>query len=83
VPAARSFPSAACELTGFASLSENQHLAIADRRFGTSFCIIDRNPLSRKAIDNADCKRILQIGDRRLLNADFLATFLELTVLFF
>jgi hypothetical protein len=40
-----------------------QHLAIADRRFGTSFCNILINRVLRK-IDKAECRRMFQIGDR-------------------
>jgi hypothetical protein len=58
-------------------LSENQPSAFADRQFGTSFCTINSNPWDWKVIDRADCKRMFQIGDRRMLMADFQTAFLK------
>ena len=40
--------------------------AFATRQFVTSFCTILSNPLCREVIDNADCTRMFQIGDRRM-----------------
>ena len=45
------------------TVSEDTQSAFADRRFGTSFCI--------SISDNAECKRMFQIGDRRMLIANF------------
>src|SRR5438034_11527277 len=45
--------------------------ALANRQFGTSFCTILSNPSCRKVIDKADCTRMFQIGDRRMLVAYF------------
>src|SRR5213592_2556706 len=45
--------------------------AIANRRFVTSLCIILSNPLCREVIDKADCIRMFQISDRRMLVAYF------------
>src|SRR5437867_1488263 len=52
------------------SKSENKHLALADRQFGKSLCTILSNSLCYETIDKADCKRIFQIGDRRVLSAN-------------
>src|SRR3989449_1608760 len=43
--------------------------ALANRHFGTSFCTILSNQSCRKVIDKADCTRMFQIGDRRVLIA--------------
>src|SRR5207249_742451 len=57
-------------LCGFAQQiggkSENMQSAFATRQFVTSFCTILSNPLCREVIDNADCTRMFQIGDRRM-----------------
>src|SRR5216117_2232434 len=49
--------------------------ALANRQFGTSFCTILSNQSCRKVIDKADCRRMFQIGDRRMLVAYFLTEF--------
>ena len=59
------------------SKSENKHLALADRQFGKSLCTILSNSLCCETIDKADCKRIFQIGDRRVRSANFWTTFAE------
>ena len=51
--------------------------AFADRQFGTSFCTILSNPLCRIVIDKADCRRMFQIGDRRMLIAYFWTEFVR------
>src|SRR5437867_6750106 len=49
--------------------------ALANRQFGTSFCTILSNQSCRKVIDKADCTRMFQIGDRRMLVAYFRTEF--------
>jgi len=45
------------------SQSKDQQSAIADRRFGTSFCIEPyKCSCTQGAIDVVECKRILEIG---------------------
>src|SRR6266496_1721229 len=51
--------------------------ALANRQFGTSFCTILSNPSCRKVIDKADCTRMFQIGDRRMLVAYFRTEFVR------
>src|SRR5213594_3934859 len=51
--------------------------ALANRQFGTSFCTILSNQLCRKVIDKADCRRMFQIGDRRMLIAYFRTEFVR------
>src|SRR5438094_653714 len=51
--------------------------AIANRQFGTSFCTILSNQSYRKVIDKADCRRMFQIGDRRMLVAYFRTEFVR------
>src|SRR5437762_14188690 len=70
---ARTQPSLVPFLGGFAQQigekSCDTQSALADRQSGTSFCTILSNPLWRKVIDKADCTRMFQIGDRRVLIA--------------
>src|SRR5438552_18328049 len=56
--------------------------AIANRRFVTSLCIILSNPLCREVIDKADCIRMFQIGDRRMLVAYFRTEIVRRDLLF-
>src|SRR2546422_1608623 len=51
--------------------------ALANRHFGTSFCTILSNQSCRKVIDKADCTRMFQIGDRRMLVAYFRPEFVR------
>src|SRR2546425_10314728 len=51
--------------------------ALANRQFVTSFCTILSNPWCRKVIDKADCTRMFQIGDRRMLVAYFRTEFVR------
>src|SRR5438034_7888469 len=51
--------------------------ALANRQFVTSFCTILSNPSCRKVIDKADCTRMFQIGDRRMLVAYFRTEFVR------
>src|SRR5207247_9738667 len=53
------------------------HSALANRQFVTSFCTILSNPLGREVIDKADCTRMFQIGDRRMLVAYFRTEFVR------
>src|SRR5436309_7669667 len=51
--------------------------ALSNRQFGTSFCTILSNASRRKVIDKADCTRMFQIGDRRVLVAYFRTEFVR------
>src|SRR5881628_2242854 len=66
---------------GFATTNRREgpdtQSVFADRQFGTSCCTILSNPLCRKVIDKADCRRMFQIGDRRMLIAYFRIEFVR------
>jgi len=60
---------------------QDQHLALADHQFGTSFCIqhwqlpgssgfSEKPDPADNVTTNAQRKRMFQIGDRRVLSAD-------------